>query len=241
MSIAAENKYTERQLVNLGEKLIRNMGDFERALETWLDLPIVDCTWVAFKAHFEDAQTRLKRVRGPTMRSTSFQQAANAITAEVMNQVKGTMENERHEMFNKIEETENKILNAVTASSSPPPAPQPTNDNSPIHQTINMTTNDVTIKILELLKELQQDMKEHKKRPPPRTNYKRNGNNDNNGNKKKKGNRRTDISIYCWSCGAWNHTSRRCRRKKEGHKDEATFDNKMGGSTLYCQESNAES
>ena len=59
---------------------------------------------------------------------------------------------------------------------------------------------------------------------------------------KKRGDRRArghtatrNISGYCWSHG-WdpvgeNHTSSSCRRKKEGHKAEATGSNKMGGST----------
>ena len=41
-------------------------------------------------------------------------------------------------------------------------------------------------------------------------------NNGNNNNKKKR--RRTNISKYCWSCGAWNHLGKNCRFKKEGHK-----------------------
>ena len=36
---------------------------------------------------------------------------------------------------------------------------------------------------------------------------------------------------YCWSHGACNHTGMECNRKKEGHKDEATFNNRMGGRT----------
>ena len=37
---------------------------------------------------------------------------------------------------------------------------------------------------------------------------------------------------YCWHCGSsvW-HPSARCWSKKEGHRDDATEDNKMGGST----------
>jgi hypothetical protein len=40
---------------------------------------------------------------------------------------------------------------------------------------------------------------------------------------------------YCWSHGITSnlaHTSCTCNRKKEGHKDDATLNNKMGGSTV---------
>ena len=42
---------------------------------------------------------------------------------------------------------------------------------------------------------------------------------------------------YCWSHGItqnlW-HNSRTCTRTITGHKNEATYDNKMGGSTQRC-------
>jgi hypothetical protein len=45
---------------------------------------------------------------------------------------------------------------------------------------------------------------------------------------------RRNKSKYCWSHGACSHTSSTCNNKIDGHKDEATFDNKLGGSIYYC-------
>ena len=39
---------------------------------------------------------------------------------------------------------------------------------------------------------------------------------------------------YCWTHGGCNHYGPDCESKAEGHKDEATFQNKMGGSTKNC-------
>lgn len=36
LSIAADNEYTERQLVNIGIQLIENTNDFKRGLENWI-------------------------------------------------------------------------------------------------------------------------------------------------------------------------------------------------------------
>lgn len=36
---------------------------------------------------------------------------------------------------------------------------------------------------------------------------------------------------YCWSCGLGNHWGRKCTKKKEGHKNNASWQNKMGGRT----------
>ena len=43
--------------------------------------------------------------------------------------------------------------------------------------------------------------------------------------------------MYCWSCSTTcnlSHTSAACSCKKEGHKDTATLQNKMGGCTGGC-------
>lgn len=45
---------------------------------------------------------------------------------------------------------------------------------------------------------------------------------------------RMNTQHYCWSDGACAHTSSQCDSKQPDHKDEATINNKMGGSTAYC-------
>ena len=58
------------------------------------------------------------------------------------------------------------------------------------------------------------------------------------GNRKRKTpdnasfNRRT-TNKYCWTHGGCSHTSAECKAKANGHKDEATFENKMGGSKAF--------
>ena len=46
---------------------------------------------------------------------------------------------------------------------------------------------------------------------------------------------RTNTENYCWTHGACNHNSNNCTRKAPGHKDEATKDNKLGGSKAFCK------
>ena len=40
---------------------------------------------------------------------------------------------------------------------------------------------------------------------------------------------------YCWSCGCCPHWSKNCPTKKKGHQNEATFQNRMGGSNVNCK------
>ena len=42
------------------------------------------------------------------------------------------------------------------------------------------------------------------------------------------------MKFYCWTQGAYAHKRVDCRNKREGNKDEATFTNKMNGSTKGC-------
>ena len=66
---------------------------------------------------------------------------------------------------------------------------------------------------------------------PNNSNY----NNNNSGANGRTRPTRTDTSKYCSSCGAWNHTSPDCFQKGPNHNNNATFANKMGGSTYYCE------
>ena len=46
---------------------------------------------------------------------------------------------------------------------------------------------------------------------------------------------RDNTSEYCYTHGACAHPGKFCKRKRSAHKDEATFTDKMGGSTAFCQ------
>ena len=51
------------------------------------------------------------------------------------------------------------------------------------------------------------------------------------------GPRRERRQYYCWTHGLCYHSGDRCRTKKEGHRDTATLQNKMGGNTRGCSTS----
>ena len=110
----ADNEYTERQLVNIGIQIIKNTNDFERGLENWIIRPTVDKTWVNFKAHFETAHKYLTQLSGPLMKNSSFVNTANAITVSVIESVKEELNDDQTRVFQRLNETESSILNALT-------------------------------------------------------------------------------------------------------------------------------
>lgn len=57
--------------------------------------------------------------------------------------------------------------------------------------------------------------------------------------RRRRPNRNANDKSYCWTHGRTRnklHTSKTCRTRAEGHQNEATLDNRMGGSAMYCQE-----
>jgi len=61
-----------------------------------------------------------------------------------------------------------------------------------------------------------------------------NWNNNNNKMKKNTGKSQNQRRKYCWMHGSCAHASKECNHKAEGHKDDASFANMLGGSSSGC-------
>ena len=207
---AARLPKTNAQIVNMGLHIIRKTQDLEQALTAWFARPVADRTWLNFKEHFSSAYRALKKVRGPAMRSTTFQ--AN-LMAEQLNE--------------NIERMKTEVLASVNALVTHTPAPNHSQVPTPL-PSVNATTNGVTTNdLVRLIADLQQQVAHLK--PPTSTPGQGGG---------PQLRRRRNTSKYCWTHGACSHSSAECNNKREGHQDSATFANKQGGSTYYCQDSN---
>ena len=223
MSTAANLEKSERQIISIAIDIIRRTGDLETALLQWEIRPANQQTWIAFKAHFNAAHRALKRIRGPTMRNTAFHQAHQVAT-----DLKSEFENMRDDIVVSW-------MNAVTMNHHdsallvvPPPTPS-----------MHATTND---HFLAAIKKIVQDQMKnnHNDQSNDRGRQYNNGYNNggcgyNNGAQQQRRPCRY-TSQYCWSHGACSHKGKDCNNKRQGHKDEATIKNKMGGSTYYCTE-----
>ena len=74
--------YTQDQLMDIALGIIKRTGDFQIGLQDWYKLPRNGRTWLALKAHFQQARNNLKQVRGPTMQAAGFG-AVNNLSQEV--------------------------------------------------------------------------------------------------------------------------------------------------------------
>ena len=220
IATASSSPYTDRQLVGIGMQLIRNMNDYEKARGKWMAKTNADKTWQNFKLHFDDAYQYIISVRGETMQNTHYQQQANMIS-DILAAVNKKSEEDKAQIIQLVDDAKSSILSAVstvpsihmlanevTSEITPPSAPS-----------VNITQQDqIQLKILQILERIDKKL----------------DNNTTSSTASPKRKRRV-MDCYCWTHGAGNHTSTDCRNKREGHKDNATFSNRMGGSKSYCK------
>jgi hypothetical protein len=206
---AADNPYTAKQLIAFGLEVLRNTREFEEGIRAWNRLPMQGKTWETFKDHFETEHRELKLVRGKTMQSAGFHQA-NFMASRVLQEFQSVQ--------NIVAEAMERLPPAQGQENIPP---VPT----PVANATMSNGDTVQLQMLEIIKSLQNDVKALKAKPT---------NNSTTSNKTMR--KRTNISKYCWSHGACTHSSTECNRKKPGHQDNATFSNKLGGSTYYCND-----
>lgn len=220
LAITAGIPYTNSQILEKGLTLIRSTRDFEYALTQWEDKPQDDKTWANFKTHFHEAQLQLKKIRGPTMQQAGYQHA-NVLAQELSRQIQQQLAQRDEQLLSVIQSIPSL---AETSSSSD-------SDDTPPSQIANsVITQNTQLEILKLLQDIRQDMikgNQQQKREPRKGPFKKTPDDQTQP-------KRWNTSHYCWTCGASNHPSKKCKFKAPGHQDLATFENKMGGSKAYC-------
>lgn len=221
LATASGNPFSPVQQLTIGIQLIKNFNDFETGLTSWFDLPTIDKTWPRFKTHFESARASLRRVRGVTMRNTAYHQQANLITTQVLQEIR----TDHSRVIDELRNTGNTILQAMQVSQryskdkeNEPPVQQESAN--------TVTGNSLQVDMLKTLQLMQKQIQDLQ------NNQQISSGDD--GRKKRQPKQRVDTSEYCWTHGAWGHKGKDCRRKATGHKDKATFANRMGGSNYCC-------
>ena len=62
LGIAAQDPYSEAQLIKFGFQIIKNTHDIETGIERWINLPRQQKTWAKFKSHFESDHLKLREI-----------------------------------------------------------------------------------------------------------------------------------------------------------------------------------
>ena len=113
------------------------------------------------------------------------------------------------------------------------PSPEPESPSANI-----VSQDSVQLEMLKLLRAIQNDLKSPRTQPATQT-----GNSPQGGQPRRAKPKKTpdDASFprrttnkYCWTHGGCNHSSADCSRQAEGHKADATFTARKGGSNAFC-------
>ena len=197
------------QLMRLAYDNIKNTGLFNDQCRTWRQKLAADKTYASLKIYFIECDTD-RRQNETTSGTAGY--SANAVRELV------------HEEL------------ATIVADQPPPTgfTQEHFQSGDLCQPIQDSANAVTLEDMKAL--FKTMLAEHGSTTPPPTS-------DGNRNPRKhliaQGYDTAGAPItYCWSHGITKnlkHNSKECKRKKEGHKDEATLNNKMGGCTERCK------
>ena len=211
----AKIPYTESQIIDFGLQLIKNTKDFETALGEWNKRADENKTWELFKEHFQDAQSTLKDIRGPTMAQAGYH-AANLLASEIRSELEQNQLQMIALMKNMHPEENMNEYHEVPTTEGINATPYAT-----VQQETLKVLQDLQQQLKSLTNEVKDKDKTHKKKinkkTPDDASF-----------------RRPDTSKYCWTHGACGHNSNECSRRAPGHKSEATTDNKLGGSKAFC-------
>ena len=212
----ARQPQSQAQTVAKAYSILRKTGRFEISLLQWNKKPSIDQNWINFKTHFRQAQQDLNNIQGPTIQASDFN--ANLVQS-VVEGVQQALLPEDDQMPEILEQ----VVNSVAKTSS-------TNE-----QLLNHVD-----KLQEMVTNLQAQINQTQPfQPIYQSPYQPFGRGFGGGRGRGRGRggyysnpRRHDR--YCWTHGACAHDSATCNHKKSGHKNDATFTNKMGGSTVNC-------
>lgn len=243
LATAAKEQKSTRQIINLTLDIIKRSGNtFREALIAWDDRPEDEHTWVNLKQHLDTAQQKLQNASDLPLGQSELQQEA----ANMLQDAKKDINNDVQQRMTNMEQVMQHVLQVVTQQSAPTPALSIADDASTLtdyhHPTMQQQQmNNIQTQHQKEIAELKMLLQKATQQIARQDSSKKGDNSNNQPGKdgKKKywegSTFRRDISKYCWSHGACNHTSNDCNRPHKGHKKEATFENMMDGSYAFCR------
>ena len=201
---------TPTQKINMAYILFSKQHVYKSALRKWDEQLADHQNWPNFKEHLRFAYKALKCTGALTVQYTIDRD-------DVMNLVTTGISH----AFQSLQDDLN------TVPDTPPPLMEASPETS-VMNSATSTVSDLTIQTIQQQMQLMQQMMNRMSTMQGASNTttqqsstRRCPNNQRNMNQQ----------LYCWRHGACNHRSIDCRDKGNGHQDDATFANRMGGIT----------
>ena len=221
------NKKSDRQLVQLAYIIFNKSRAFMDVLLKWNQKSNNMKTYNNFKMHMRKGYHELREVGALSIKDS---------TLHYNNMVKDVKEHQE-KMAQDIKESLSEQLNhslmealMVTQTNQLPALDDTSSLSTP---SINSASSDATIaSLVSIIKKLEAKVDSLSPQQPNHTT----NNNTNSTPMSNTINPRTgkEWRRYCWTHGCCTHKGVDCPAKAPGHKDEATFKDRMGGSNRNC-------
>ena len=212
MSAACCSPEPESGLINMALIVLMNAQIFADSIKDWNLLAADNKTWTTFQAHFIHAQREYKRARTVVTTSdlgfSSPAPTANlAYCPPVDHDASPTFQDPQAYL---------QALQATHLANHVAPVPEP----EPQANAVSSPSDLVMKELLETIKTLTTEVAAVK---------------SSTGKiKSKKKDKKGNGDLYCWTHGLCRHKGTDCNNKATGHKDDATFSDRKGGSVKNC-------
>ena len=240
--VLTKNTKTDTQLMNMAYLIFQKTGIFMDSLRRWNQKPPVDKNYPNLKVFMRKEHLDLQDVGGLTVKALN----QTNLVQELKDHQKTLANDMEEKLTANLMQTlhafsmmqDNEVENQCPNVSPPPPSTEnqhslPYFQHEPNHHMLAaMQTADPSLQLLLQQMAQMQNKIDNLTLSTQNTNDKKSrvpsGNNSVNPKTGKPWRR------YCWTHGCCEHWGRNCASKKRGHKDDATFRNRMGGSSENC-------
>ena len=244
----AGSPITDKQRVDIGYIVLQRCKPFKTGLREWNALPNIDQTWATFKTHFRDVQIALRKtgeisIEEGLNHTTVVNMVTEGIRAAfsehepVLEQANNVAEAEQ--LRQQVKEMQ-QLLEQMNAAQQP--SNQQPRMNTPDQQHFHPTpyqTRPTPYQQHPFYAQANMYQPNSFVQPhwnnnfyPPRSGRGGRGRSGRGGRGGRGSNQRE--RKYCWTHGLAGHNGKECNYPSQGHKAEATLENRMGGSEKGC-------
>jgi hypothetical protein len=252
----AGSPMSPQQMIDLAYVIFAKQPILQQDLRLWNRRPIAERTWANMMTHLRDAQTDLSSLPSAGDIYHQQQPAHQANVSTMADLVAQRLLDDYH--------AANPIPEPIPAPPPPLPLDQPTDVANSLQRRETDLQSRETAMMAQMQEMMMNLMRNNGNNGNHNGNNGNNGNNSNgynghntsgyNGNNyrpynsrgggyqgrgrgrgRSGGNSRSpQAKQYCWSHGACAHAGRTCNTPAPGHQNDATFDNRLSGSTSGC-------
>ena len=232
---AANIPYSQQQKITIAYNILNRSGRFVSDIKEWKRKPAIERTWINLKTHFRRAHDELRETSNDTLQAMQHANIAQQVIEGIGHLIPPTSTNEPPPP-----------TSTPTVPTNLSPAPPSATDTivSPLTNTgtafYSTEQNMIIPSLIQQMTQMQSMMMNMQTSICGSVNETQASGRGKNRNGRGRGRGRGNgnggrtgylpLTHYCWTHGWCRHNGTECSAPAEGHKPEATRNNRMGGS-----------